>query len=126
MCPLSAAASLPVRGPALQRHRIAPTARRRTVSVRAFRESEDTVTVPLDVCQALGVSRAASRASCVAAFDGACANPPDVGYSQVRGRCAALKTACRLRSGGSAFETSDGCRTSCARVRRCSRLRRTR
>ena len=91
MCPLSAAARLPVL-PALQRHRTAPCARRRAVSVRAFRESEDTVAVPLDVCQALGVSRAASRASCVAAFDGACANPPDVGYSQVGRRRMALNT----------------------------------
>ena len=79
---LPAAAGLPVR-PASLRRSSAPCARHSTVSVRAFRESEDTVAVPLDVSQALGVSRAASRASCIAAFDSAVHNPPDVGYSQV-------------------------------------------
>ena len=105
VCALPVAARLPAR-PASLRRGAAPCARRQALKVRAFRESEDTVAVPLDVCQALGVSRAASRASCIAAFDSAVHSPPKVGYSQVRGHRAALNIARHLRSEGDAFESS--------------------
>jgi len=71
---------------------------RRPVAVRAFLGGEEAVAVPLDPCQALPVNGAASRSTCIRAFDAAVHDPPDVGYSHVRAPARASAQGAALRS----------------------------
>ncbi len=125
-----AASRPPARAPARARpSRARLVAGRRPVAVRAFLGGEEAVAVPLDPCQALRVNGAASRSTCIRAFDAAVHDPPDVGYSHVRAPARPKAHRVMLRSSDAVASDRPNTRPRricSARARRCSKPRRTR